>query len=78
MFGYLVRFGFVRAVILHQHGAVLLHGVALTFFLRKLADIDLGDIALDRRLYEFLTVLVSLFGLRHRAGRGERARKTNG
>src|SRR5262249_30287929 len=65
-------------MVLHQHGTVLLYGIALAFFLSELTDIDLGDIALNRSRDELLTVLVALFCLRHRAGRGQRARQCDG
>jgi hypothetical protein len=35
------------AVVLHEHRAELFHNFALTFLLRKLADFDFSDIALN-------------------------------
>src|SRR5262249_9657971 len=73
-----LRFSLVVAMVLHQHGAISFHGIALAFFLGELADIDFRNVALNSGLDELLTVLVALFCLRYRAGRGQRARQGDG
>src|SRR5262249_62134376 len=74
----LLVFSFMSTMLLSNHAAELFHGLALSLFLRQLANVDFRNVALNGRRYEFLAGFVGLPCLRHRSAHGQHSRQANG